>query len=591
MKKFFVKMNKIFKENKIIISIIIASIAYFSICISKVLKPYNIYSWLLYFGLIILCVKTDIFSKKMEKESIILSILFSFIIVYGDVAYKLIYNRELSLFRELITIKNFIKLIGGFNLLFIILKNILVLLDDFTLSKCNSKINKKWVIFLISFVALLLAWLPYFLGFFPGALSYDSIKELSIVINNFTSVSDHHPVIHMLFIALPYNIGLKIFGNITAAVALSTIFQMVSMSAIFSSFIVFLHKRRVNDYLLLLVLLYFAFVPMHGFYSIVMWKDVIFGGSLLLLTMESIKIIEKEKDNKLNFKNMISFILVSILCVFFRNNAIYMYFIFALVSFVIFRKYFKVFAISFCIVFGTYIIVKGPIFNYLNVAKSASAEYIGMPLQQIGRMAFKHVEFTKDEKELIDKLIPVEIMSNSYKPNVSDGIKFNKNYNSKAFDENKLEYLKLYLKLVYKHPDVALEAYTISTLGYWYPNLKYWSTIKDILKNEYNLETKPKLPLNVQKAIIKLESRNLPILNMEWSIGLVFWVILIFAMMSIRKNKLYGIYPFIPIIGIWITMMIASPVFGEFRYVYGAYTCLPLLMLCPYLLNKFKNKN
>ena len=78
---------------------------------------------------------------------------------------------------------------------------------------------------------------------------------------------------------------------------------------------------------------------------------------------------------------------------------------------------------------------------------------------------------------------------------------------------------------------------------------------------------------------------------MEWSIGLVFWVILIFAMMSIRKNKLYGIYPFIPIIGIWITMMIASPVFGEFRYVYGAYTCLPLLMLCPYLLNKFKNKN
>ena len=80
---------------------------------------------------------------------------------------------------------------------------------------------------------------------------------------------------------------------------------MGSMSAIFSSFRVFLHKRRVNDYLLLLVLLYFAFVPMHGFYSIVMWKDVIFGGSLLLLTMESIKIIEKEKDNKLNFKNII----------------------------------------------------------------------------------------------------------------------------------------------------------------------------------------------------------------------------------------------------------------------------------------------
>ncbi len=577
------KIGEILIKNKNMVLVFMASLTYYVICMLNSLKAYDVCSWIIYFGLIILYLKTDIFSKKMQKETITLAILFSFIIVFGGIAYKLMDNRELSLFRQLLTIKNLIDFFGIFNLLFIILKNVLVYLYDFILKKTTSKINKERIVFALSFAIIFISWIPYFLAFYPGTITPDSMEELTTIINNFTNISDHHPVIHTLFVALPYKIGFKFFGNVIAAVATSTIFQMTTLASIFSSLIVFLHKRKVNDYILLIIVLYYSLIPVHGYYSIVMWKDVMFAGTLLLLTMETIKIIEKEE--KLQFNSVVSFIIVSIFCVFFRNNAIYMYIILAFASLIIFKKHIKIFGVAFFIVFSIYLIIKKPVFNYLNITKSSSAEYIGMPLQQVGRMAFKNVKFTEDEKELINKLMPLEVMAVSYNPRLSDGIKFNENYNGAIFDNNKLEYLKLYLKLVYEHPSVALESYAISTLGYWYPGVEYWSVTSSIIENNYGLEMHSKLPENAKKVITKLESRELPIVNIEWSIGFCFWIILIFGVISAEKNKIKGVYPFVPIFGIWLTMMIASPVFAEFRYIYGAYTCLPLLLLSPYIIS------
>jgi hypothetical protein len=99
-----------------------------------------------------------------------------------------------------------------------------------------------------------------------------------------------------------------------------------------------------------------------------------------------------------------------------------------------------------------------------------------------------------------------------------------------------------------------------------------------------------KLPRQFNEFLDTLESRETPILNIEWSIGLCFWIILIFGILSYKKHRLIGLYPYIPILGIWVTMMVASPVFGEFRYVFGAFTCLPLFCLVPYLNLKIEKK-
>lgn len=576
------RLKQILKSTKIL-NILMAVITYGSICLLGVLKTYDVVSWFIFLVLVLFFCKTDINNKIMKKENIFLSILFSFVIIFGSIVNELKYNTKVDIFRIFFTFKNFIYIVGIFNLLYIVLTNIMPKLYSYSIKKGKSIFKSKKFMLIICFLIIMLCWMPYFLSFYPGNLSPDSISELTTVINNFANASDHHPIIHILFIAIPYKIVFGITNNMTISVAAVTLTQMFIMSLIFSSLIVFLHNRKVNDKILFVILVYYAILPMHGYYSVVMWKDVIFSGLLLLLTMELVKIIEKQKNNKLNFKQLISFIIVSIFCVFFRNNAIYMYFLLAIATFIFFRKYYKIFISAFVIVFGVYYIIKGPVFEALNITKSSSSEYIGMPLQQIGRMAYKDVKFTKKEKETLNKLMPLKEMKKAYNPIISDGIKFNSYYNSNVFDENKGEYLKLWLGLIKKYPSIALEAYSISTLGYWYPGVSYGSVCYGIVENDYGLKNDPKLGNQVQYFLFDIEKRGVPILNIEWSIGLCFWLILVFAILTVKKIGKKALYIYVPVFGIWLTMMAASPVYAEFRYVYGAFTCLPLLMLIPYM--------
>ena len=582
------RLKQILKSTKIL-NILMAVITYGSICLLGVLKTYDVVSWFIFLVLVLFFCKTDINNKIMKKENIFLSILFSFVIIFGSIVNELKYNTKVNIFRIFFTFKNFIYIVGIFNLLYIVLTNVMPKLYSYSIKKGKSIFKSKKFMFITCFLIIMLCWMPYFLSFYPGNLSPDSISELTTVINNFANASDHHPIIHILFIAIPYKIVFGITNNMTISVAAVTLTQMIVMASIFSSLIVFLHNRKVKDKILFVILAYYAILPMHGYYSIVMWKDVIFSGLLLLLTMELVKIIEKQNNNKLNFKQLISFIIVSIFCVFFRNNAIYMYFLLAIVTFIFFRKYYKIFISAFVIVFGVYYIIKGPVFEALNITKSSSSEYIGMPLQQIGRMAYKDVKFTKKEKETLNKLMPLKEMKKAYNPIISDGIKFNSYYNSNVFDENKGEYLKLWLGLIKKYPSIALEAYSISTLGYWYPGVSYGSVCYGIVENDYGLKNDPKLGNQVQYFLFDIEKRGVPILNIEWSIGLCFWLILVFAILTVKKLGKKALYIYVPVFGIWLTMMAASPVYAEFRYVYGAFTCLPLLMLIPYI--NFKSKD
>lgn len=569
--------------NNKILNILMAIITYVSLCFLDKIKVYDVISWLIFITLIIIYYKTDINNKIMKKESIFLSILFSFIVIYGSIVDNLMYSTNIGIFRTFFELKNFVYIVGIFNLLFIIFTNIMPKLYFYSTNSEKSLFKNKKVMFLVCFLIIILCWMPYFLSFYPGNLSPDSISELTTVINNFANASDHHPIIHILFIAIPYKIVFGITNNMTYSVAAVTLLQMVIMASIFSSLIVFLHNRKIKDKILFIILAYYSLLPMHGYYSIVMWKDVIFSGLLLLLTMELIKLIEKSNNKTLNFKQLFGFIIVSILCVFFRNNAIYMYFILAIATFIFFKKYFKIFIPAFIIIFCIYYTIKGPIFNVLNIKKSSSAEYIGIPIQQIGRMTYKDAYFTKEEKDLLNKLMPIEEMAKAYNPIISDGIKFNPNYNSEVFDENKIDYFKLWLNLIRKYPTIALEAYSISTLGYWYPGVSYNSVCFGIIENDYGLKNDSKLGNKVLNFIYDIEKRGVPILNMQWSIGLCFWLILIFAILAVKRKNKKMIYIYIPIFGIWLTMMLASPVYAEFRYVYGAFTCLPLLMLIPYM--------
>ena len=73
-----------------------------------------------------------------------------------------------------------------------------------------------------------------------------------------------------------------------------------------------------------------------------------------------------------------------------------------------------------------------------------------------------------------------------------------------------------------------------------------------------------------------IDKRDIPIVSMIFSIGFAFWLVLISMAFSIYKKNYSKLLMYVPILVLWLTCL-ASPVSGEYRYVYAMFVCLPLL--------------
>ena len=576
--------------NKKIISLILKVIITFLMMMNLLdVKNYNSFSLFLLIFIFLFFYNFDFKEKKVidvrnNRIYIIFSFLIAFSQVLGFVVYKYQFSRDVSALREFLKFTNFVNIFGLFFLIYTLLKYFVPKLLDLNVFSRNNQISSKKVFFSCALI-IFVSWIPYFLALFPAILTSDSVDQFSHVVNGFKIVSDHHPVAHTLFVGIIYRFGFWLFHKPMLATACVSLVQMLIMSCIFSYLILFLHKKNVSRKILIFILLYFSLSPIHGYYSVTMWKDILFGGFFLLFTL---KLIELDESKSFKIINMFSFILISLLVLFFRNNALYVYlFSIPFLLFIYKDKFVKV-VLCFVISLSCYFVVKGPIFAHFKINKSASSEYIAIPLQQIGRMTYKFVEFTDNERSMINDLLPIETMSDAYHPMTVDSIKFHREYHREVFDSNKSKYFKLWLQLVVKHPSIAVESYLNSTLGYWYSGVEFWATSNTIFPNDMGIYLSPKGGKILNGYVNKIESRDIPLISLQWSIGLCLIFIGFSVMLLLVQRKYRSLFYYVPFFALWLTLMVATPVFAEFRYVYSAFTCLPLFLVLPFLNNEAK---
>ena len=235
--------------------------------------------------------------------------------------------------------------------------------------------------------------------------------------------------------------------------------------------------------------------------------------------------------------------------------------------------------VLFVIVIAIYKIVNGPILEIFDIEKGSIREALSVPLQQLARVeANKKDELTADEYEGIHKFIMCDDIKSYYNPRLSDPIKGK--LNEEYFSENKGEFIKLWLKLFVKYPKEYVESFLCNTVGYWYPETVH--TV--ITKNIYNFEDgiviqkQPILQIESIEAYTNfIDARNIPVITMVFSIGATVWITIILAMYCVYKKKYKLLTMYIPVCALWLTVL-ASPVHAEYRYIFGLFTTIPILM-------------
>ena len=545
-------------------------------------NSYNILITLLFFVLYYFYSKIDVQgNKKIKMFSFVLSIILGIILSVGNIINKYIYDMPFNIFNLNRTIYSILMIIGFIPFFYKLFTLLIQKTPKILKLKNKQQMSKKEFIVIMSII--IFGNFLYFIRFFPAIMSPDSYYVIHYA-NNYI-LSDFHTFGHTWFFGIFFHLGKVLFNNLNTAVAFSIIIQMICISILFTIVIKYLYNKGISKKICLLISLIYGFTPLFGHYSVTLWRDVMFGTAFAPLFISLYEIVTNKKNNKGNF---VLFTICILIIMFFRNNGIYI-FIFTIPFLIIFLKdKRKIMSIICTTLLIFYFVIKGPIFNYFNVERSKTAEAYSIPLQQMARVVALDYKITGNDKKFLENLWEYNKVATSYRNITSDPIKTITN--NEFLRNNKKDFIKTYLSLLMKHPKVYIEAYMMETIGYWYPDIIYWATgseSKGIFEEEkvYNV---PLTPSWYNKIIDYTTSRSLPLSNILWSVGLSFIILLISSFITAFYNKKI-LLCYVPLFGLWLSIMAATPVFCELRYVYGLFTSFPLLILIP-LITAYEKK-
>ena len=528
--------------------------------------------------------KDEINNTTNRKIFIIFSVVVALLLNIGQIVYENIYNLDITILKLTLNLDFLIKVIGAFNLIYL-----LICLSYKAILKINLNENSKktfkltnWKLFIIFAIVILICWIPYLLTHWPGIFSSDSIDQVTQALKE-KPLINHHPIAHTMFIKLGYFIGSIFFKNYSNRLVFVPIFQMIIMASIFSYTIIYLKNRNVNKTILILMLLYFALNPMIAIYSITVWKDVLFGAFVLLLFIQSYDLIINK--NNLPIKKCILYSLNLLIISLLRNNAIYMLLILFIVALIIFKNNRIKISVTILSVFIVYYIITIGIFSAFNIKSTSITESLGIPLQQIARVVVKEGNINKEEEAFINNILPIEEIKQVYSPTTVDRIKFNSKYNGDFIKDNSKEFIIVYLNIIRKNFLTCVESYLYSTIGFWYPNMDGVYIVEESYENKYFTQ-KNLLPNAIDTLLDKGISKSNPCFLINWSLGSMIIIAVFCLIIMIIKQGISSLFIYTPIIGLWLTIMIATPVYSDFRYIFFMYCSFPITIILPFISDK-----
>lgn len=446
---------------------------------------------------------------------------------------------------------------------------------------CEQKPRQgKWYIYVLFAGICLLGYLPYYLMYFPTWLSNDAVWQIEQVLG-WVPGSNHHPYFHTLILKVFFMSGYRLFGTYAGGAAFYTFFQILIMAMVFAFFLYRLYKRGTRILWLIMSLVFYALLPMNAVLTICMGKDEFFTASLLFFAWMT---AEFDLDGT-GILQWVAYFITGLLVCLLRSNGIFIFFGTAVVLIIyktVKNKFpLKTFACMAAVLL-CYLIYHGPLLNALHVEPPDTIEGLTMPTQHILCAYLKGGELTAEEIEMIDRVVPVDEVGEYYNPWLFDIVKnfIREKGNQQVIADNKWEYFKLWLRVGLRNPLQYTVAEIRQTAGYWAYKVKDYQYLYGeyyMVDNPFGMTTQRKLfsyenELAMHDFLMSFQD----LYNKVWCLGLNTWIMAfgIAYMLFDRRNMMI----YVPFIMMLLTLLLAAPVYNEFRYVYGLFAAFPFLL-------------
>ena len=437
---------------------------------------------------------------------------------------------------------------------------------------------------LCAFLLCLVCWLPYYLYQYPGVMTPDSLNQFEQVLG-LIPYSNHHPWMHTLLIKLIYTIGFRLTGSMLIALSLYTLFQMCVLAGSVWYFISTLRLFRVKPKICLLITLFYALIPYHAVFSVTIWKDILFAAALLCFSCNMLRFLLKKS---LPILHLIIFVLTGLMLCLFRSNGWYAFLLCLPFLFVFFRKKAGIFYPALAAIFLIAAIIKYPVMNAFHVTAPDLVESLSIPIQQIAAVLCNDRALSKEELALIEQVVDLTYIKQLYDPHFADNIKeLVRAGNQDYLTEHKGEFFRLWASLGLRYPGDYMTAYIRQTYGYWYPDSFYLvAEAEGVSATSLGVSHTPLIrgPLVIKAKEISIKLGGmLPLYGTLWSMGVACWVMLFCIGNTLIRGERPKLVLYLPSLALLLTVLIATPVATEFRYVYFMVFALPFYLMAALL--------
>lgn len=448
---------------------------------------------------------------------------------------------------------------------------------------------------LITFLILLICWIPVFLAVYPGYFCYDTYAELLMYLGE--HITTWHPPIHIFILGFVITSIATITKSFNIAIAIYTFAQMIIISACLTYCISFLRKYNTSKFIRIISVIYYALFPVIVMYALCSTKDTIFSALILINIIMALEAL-LNKEVFLNSKwKQIKFAIITFLVIILRNNAIYAYIPFLIIFILAFKnKKILIPILEIVVLYITYTII---IYNALGVTNPKNAEAFSVPLQQIARVYNYNYDSLSDEELQKVYEYTTDEQLKKYLPECSDYIKDGVYLGDMGY----LEFFKLWLEIGLKNPDIYVDSFLENTLGFWYPNTiidGYNRKVEKIYNTETSYfaamceppgEMDSKIPwLKDMYFIISRYTiiNKIPVVSMLFSPGAMVWALFICIGYSLYKKRKEIAVVLSIIVFLWLTLLL-GPV-ALVRYVLILFFGFPLILALTLNGDKFKAK-
>lgn len=433
---------------------------------------------------------------------------------------------------------------------------------------------------LCAFLCCLFCWLPYYLYQYPGIMTPDSINQLEQILG-VIPWSNHHPWVHTLVFSFFYHIGYALTGNMVTAVSVYTLFQMCLLAGSVAYFISTLRSHKIRPFVLLLITAFYALIPYHAVFSVTVWKDIPFAAAVLFF---SCAILRLSVQNRVCAGNLAVFMISGVMICLFRSNGWYA-FLLAL-PFLLFgfrHKAKAVYPPLFAALLLA-VVVKYPVMDAFGVQQPDFIESVSIPMQQITAVICNDRYLSEEERALIEEVVDLTYIRDLYNPTFADNIKeLVRAGNQDYLVAHKNEFLKLWIHLGLRYPGDYLTAYVKQTYGYWYPDSFYLvAEAEGVSATDLGVSHTPLIggPLVIKSKEIAVKLGSMvPIYGTLWSMGVACWVLLFSVSVSVIRRDYHRLICYLPGAALLLSVLVATPVATEFRYVYFLVLCLPFYLI------------